>query len=294
MFLINKLEYLVFNTAQIDKMRDYYERILGMTLIEGSPEDEVWLGKNSNIPELILRKSEKASLGEAGFSVLGEDELREIKFRLQVRGIEHEESESELFGKTLSFKDRDGHPLRVHLLNNVSAEVTKRVPRTGPQLGRIQHVTYASPAPIELANFYEGVLDFRISDKVEGNKFVWLRTDPDHHTVAAAAHVEAGLDHYAFELPDWESFKIWCDHLAEEDVEVVWGPGRHGPGNNLFIFTLDPDGNRIEYSAEMEKFRDKYMEFTPRLWKESAQTVNLWGVGAPWARKLPETADNVH
>lgn len=288
MFLINKLQYLVFNTAQMDKMRDYYERILGMTLIESSPENEVWLGKNSNLPEIILRKSDKASLGDIGFTVHGEDELQEILYRLRQKNIVYNYTDSELFGKTVSFKDYDGHPLHVHLLKNVSQKGTNRIPRTGPQLGRLQHVTYASPSPNDLANFYEEILNFQVSDKVEGGKFVWMRTDPDHHTVAAAAHLEAALDHYAFELPDWESFKTWCDYLGEEGVEVVWGPGRHGPGNNLFIFTIDPDGNRIEYSAEMEKFRDKYMEFTPRLWKESPQTVNLWGVGAPWARKLPE------
>ncbi len=288
MFLIDKLQYLVFNTAQMEEMRDYYERILGMRLIEGSPENEIWLGQNTNLPEIILRQSDKASLVDVGFTVPNENALQEIVYRLRERAISFTETESELFGKRVSFNDCDGHPLHVHLLKDVSQKSSHRIPRIGPQLGRLQHVTYASPSPTKIAKFYEEILNFRVSDTVEGDKFVWMRTDPDHHTVAAAAHVEAALDHFAFELPDWDSFKTWCDFLGEEGVEVVWGPGRHGPGNNLFIFTIDPDGNRIEYSAEMEKFRDKYMEFSPRLWKECPQTVNLWGVGAPWVRKLPE------
>ncbi|WP_166462463.1 VOC family protein [Psychrobacillus vulpis] len=288
MFLIDKLQYLVFNTPQIDKMTDYYERILGMIKLDGSPENEVWLGQFSNTPALILRKDTSVSLGEVGLSIVGKAEFEEIIQRLQTKGISYDVSDSDILGKTIRFNDYDGHPLCLYLSSHISLERSNRIPRTGPQLGRIQHVTFASPDPYKLAEFYEEVLNFRISDRVEGGKFVWFRTDEDHHTVAAAAHIEAGLDHYAFELPDWDSFKEWCDHLGEEDVEVIWGPGRHGPGNNLFIFTLDPDGHRIEYSSEMERFRDKHMEYSARIWKESAQTVNLWGVGAPWARNLPE------
>lgn len=292
MFLIDKLQYLVFNTPKMEAMTDFYERIHGMTRIESGKEDEVWLGQYSSIPALILRKATTASLCEVGLTCHGEDAWKEIIKRLEARGIAYEVSESEIFGKTGRFADSDGHQLNIHLPKHVSPLANRNAARVGPQLGRLQHVTYASPSPLTLAEFYVDVLNFRISDKVEGNKFVWFRTDSDHHTVAAAAHTEVGLDHYAYELPDWDAFKEWCDYLGEQDVEVIWGPGRHGPGNNLFIFTLDPDGNRIEYSGEMEKFRDKHMDYTARVWKEKPQTVNLWGVGAPWARKLPEQVGN--
>jgi catechol 2,3-dioxygenase len=42
------------------------------------------------------------------------------------------------------------------------------------------------------------------------------------------------------------------------------GPGRHGPGNNLFVFFDDPSGNHIELSAEMERFHDDLVDYPVR------------------------------
>jgi catechol 2,3-dioxygenase len=53
----------------------------------------------------------------------------------------------------------------------------------------------------------------------------------------------------------------------------MWGPGRHGPGNNLFIFIEDPDGNWIEVSAELEIIHDRSLHE----WPHEERTLNLWG-----------------
>ena len=33
--------------------------------------------------------------------------------------------------------------------------------------------------------------------------------------------------------------------------DTIWGPGRHGPGGNVFCYFIDPAGNVIEYTAEL-------------------------------------------
>ena len=40
--------------------------------------------------------------------------------------------------------------------------------------------------------------------------------------------------------------------LLRAGVEKIWGPGRHMAGNNTFSFFLDPHGNTIEYTTELE------------------------------------------
>ena len=50
-------------------------------------------------------------------------------------------------------------------------------------------------------------------------------------------------------------------------------PGRHGPGNNLFVFIQDCDGNKIELSAELEIVRSRQLID----WPHEARTLNLWG-----------------
>ena len=55
----------------------------------------------------------------------------------------------------------------------------------------------------------------------------------------------------------------------------MWGPGRHGPGNNLFIFIEDLDKNWLEFSAELEIIHDRKVNE----WPQSEKTLNLWGKG---------------
>ena len=69
------------------------------------------------------------------------------------------------------------------------------------------------------------------------------------------------------------------DHLSTLDIPIWWGPGRHGPGNNLFLMFKDPHGHPVELSAEIEHIP---RHAAPRLWPHTEQTVNLWGSG--WIR----------
>ena len=97
----------------------------------------------------------------------------------------------------------------------------------------------------------------------------------------------AGIDHYCFEVRDWNELKVWCDTLAADDVRVSWGPGRHGPGNNLFIMFDDPDDIHIELSCEMERFWDDNATYgEPRNWASELRTVNLWGPAPEWRTPL--------
>jgi catechol-2,3-dioxygenase len=67
----------------------------------------------------------------------------------------------------------------------------------------------------------------------------------------------------------------WADRFAARGIPLMWGPGRHGPGNNLFIFIVDPDGNWIEMSTELEVIDDRPV----KKWPHTDRTLNLWGKG---------------
>jgi catechol-2,3-dioxygenase len=150
---------------------------------------------------------------------------------------------------------------------------------------RIQHVTLATADLEPMIEFYL-TLGFRLSDRM-GKVFAWLRSDVEHHSVAIVdTGSSGGLDHYSFDLDSWDDFKVWADRLTDRAIPVQWGPGRHGPGNNLFLFFDDLDGNHIELSAEMERFFDGRADYTPRIWNADPTTVNLWGGQVPQWRNV--------
>jgi catechol-2,3-dioxygenase len=69
MFLVDSLQYITFHTPQMKQMYEYYVNILGLTPLEGSLDDLVYLAVHENKPALILKKAEQASVGEVGYNV---------------------------------------------------------------------------------------------------------------------------------------------------------------------------------------------------------------------------------
>ena len=62
------------------------------------------------------------------------------------------------------------------------------------------------------------------------------------------------------------------DHLASNDYRLHWGPGRHGPGHNLFTYHRDPDGNVIELFTQLDSMIDEAKGYwEPRPWHEDSR-----------------------
>jgi len=148
--------------------------------------------------------------------------------------------------------------------------------------GRLQHVVVASRALAPMLRFYEEDLGFVVSDYVVddaagGEHTVgFFRSSPEHHSFAVFRCPETRPDHQAFEATCWNDIRDWADHLATLRIKLWWGPGRHGPGNNLFFMVHDPQGYLVEISAELETMPDDVVK---RLWRHEERTLNLWGPG---------------
>lgn len=148
----------------------------------------------------------------------------------------------------------------------------------------LQHLALATRDVERIVAFYTGKLGFAVSDRIEraDGKLMscFMRSGHEHHTLTTFLQDRQGADHHAYEAGEWMLIRDWCDHFAARDIALFWGPGRHGPGNNLFAFIEDPDGNRIEISAELEVVHDRPV----KVWPHSERTVNLWGRGLIRAR----------
>jgi catechol 2,3-dioxygenase len=255
----------------------YYARTLGLTVSETLADGTIRLGWGRGFHALELTAGH--GLDHFGLELSDEAGLAALESRLQAHGVPA--AREEIAGDhppVLAFRDPDGHRVEAHGPVDRSGEHTAD---PGRRPVRIHHVTLASPAIAEQVAFYEQVLGFRVSDRM-GEAFVWLRCNQEHHTVAVVEADQAGLDHYAYEIDSWASLKTWCDELAARDVPLQWGPGRHGPGNNVFVMFDDLDGNHVELSCEMERYWDDRAQYAPRHWAPEAKTVNLWGPVPAW------------
>ncbi len=141
-----------------------------------------------------------------------------------------------------------------------------------------QHFALRTTQIDAMLAFYTEQLGFHLSDRVldqEGRlRACFLRTDRLHHALALFSAPVTCFDHQSFEAPAWSDLKDWADHMSRERIEIVWGVGRHGPGNDVFFMVRDPDGNLAEISSEIEICGD---DRPAGLWPHEERTLNLWG-----------------
>jgi catechol 2,3-dioxygenase-like lactoylglutathione lyase family enzyme len=156
---------------------------------------------------------------------------------------------------------------------------TSVAPRPAPIPARLQHYAVRTPAPQALADFYVEQLGFVMSDTVRdaGGELAaaFLRTDAEHHAVAIFKAAEPRFDHFSCETRSWRALRDWADRVASRAVNLAWGIGRHGPGNDTFFMVADPDGNLAEISSDLEVCAE---DRPAGLWELRPETLNRWGI----------------
>jgi catechol 2,3-dioxygenase-like lactoylglutathione lyase family enzyme len=222
---------------------------------------------------LQISEGPAGKLLHAGFGLRDADGLVGLRARAQENGLAPQDFATSFFAPgAFSVADPDGNLIAFGL----GSEDPASPPRT--LRGPLQHLTLASRDVQAIEDFYHGKLGFGLSDRVldpQGRMMTcFMRGNHEHHNIACFLHKDRqGVDHHSYEAGEWDTIRDWCDHLAARDIQIMWGPGRHGPGNNLFVFIVDPDGNWIEISAEIEVVHSRPMQ----VWPHGERTLNLWG-----------------
>lgn len=130
---------------------------------------------------------------------------------------------------------------------------------------------------------------FRLSDRTRVMNF--LRCDDLHHVVAYADSRQATLNHIAFEMLDTDAVMRGMGRLKDAGYPSVWGPGRHGPGNNTFAYFVAPFGACVEYTAEVQRVDDSYRTGTPESWQWPPGRTDHWGIASRDNGKLAESGN---
>lgn len=247
----------------------FYSATYGMTL---EPGTEGYLCRGPG-REVQLSAGPANQLRYAHFA-LGSTRAWE-SFDARTQGLARQALPAAFAGQTaVALRDPDGNLQVFTPRAGIQAESME--PALPP--AALQHFALRTPNLPALLDFYTGPLGFVLSDAVkdaEGAvRACFLRTDALHHALALFFAPTPCFDHQSFEAPDWASMKQWGDHMAALRVPIVWGIGRHGPGNDVFFMVRDPDGNLAEISSEIEHCAPGR---PAGLWPHEERTLNLWG-----------------
>jgi catechol 2,3-dioxygenase len=269
-FTSARLHHVQLTGENPKELANFYASALKMGISETS-DGFLCTGPRRRV---LFANGPKRKTGYIGFAFDTADALAAYRARLEANGLETETSPSVLFDDS-AFAVRDPDDNIV-----VFGAATLDAPDAGADPdARLQHVTLRTTDLPPMIDHYSNKLGLFLSDLVSADSDEDLRTaffasDPEHHSLAVFKAPEARLDHHSYELSGWDQIRDWADHFSDLGHTLRWGPGRHGPGNNLFIFLEDPEGNWIELSAELEVMDETREVGT---WPHSPRSLNLWG-----------------
>jgi 2,3-dihydroxy-p-cumate/2,3-dihydroxybenzoate 3,4-dioxygenase len=141
---------------------------------------------------------------------------------------------------------------------------------------KLTHIVFNSVDAEATGHLVEDVLGFTVSDRTKA--MVFVRCNDSHHSTAFARAGIASLNHIAFEMADLDSVMRGIGRLRDCGLAPAWGPGRHGPGANVFAYFIAPFGPVIEFSTAVSKVDDSYPVGAPDDWTWPTKRIDQWGM----------------
>ena len=263
------LDHLSIQSPDSVKLADFFCRALQMKQVKSSKNNIYCEGPERRV---VIGPGEKSCLNFAAFRLPSAAELTALREHIVLSGVPLEAAPESFFGDdSFLVRDPDG--------NCIVFGCAEKNDTKGGMKARLQHFAIGTTNIVAAVNFYHDVLGMRISDQIHADdgslRTAFLRAGEEHHVVAVFLASKKTFDHHSYEAGDWNLLRDWADYFATHDIVLDWGPGRHGPGNNLFLMIRDPDRNWLEISAELEVVPD---EKPTGRWPHVQKTGNSWGV----------------
>src|SRR3979409_1077857 len=145
-------------------------------------------------------------------------------------------------------------------------------------------VLHPSRTDDELA-FFIDALGFRLSDSTDMMEFV--RCTSDHHSLALVRTEGPSLNHMAYEMPNVDGLMRGAGRLKQHGFNIEWGVGRHGPGNNVFTYFVEPNGFVTEYTAEVDQVDEAiHIAQDAEYWRNFPGRPCRWGMAGHPSNRL--------
>src|SRR5581483_10725686 len=208
----------------------------------------VFLASTVDHHSVVLRRGEHAQCARVGFQIPDDADLNDFEKQVAGHGVktERRRDPEPSIADVLVFTDPKGTVMEVFKRGPFAHQKFRNKGIVPHKLG---HVAFHVEDVKQVTKFYCEVLGFRESDWM-ADFFSFLRCGPDHHTINLMQTGSNRHFHTAFELRDWGHLQTACDYLSLNGYKLLWGPGRHGIGHNLFAYHRAPNGLITELFAE--------------------------------------------
>lgn len=264
--------------------REFYSRCWGLEEVDRDSE-RLYLG--AGCPEsyvLRLRQAEEPRVDAISLAVETAAEVEAYAERVS----EHSQSrmiddpgprQDRGAGYGFRFFDCDGRTVEISA--DLALRPYREVAEGEPRPRKISHVVFNTRDLDKTRSFYQEALGFKVSDWVE-DFFCFMRTGGTHHLLAFARSERTSLNHVSFEMRGLDEFMRATGAMLRRGHQLLWGPGRHGAGDNTFSYFQDP-GTRyvLEYTTALQEIDEEH-GWTPKVYTTSPEDTDQWGTSNPF------------
>ena len=283
---VRKIAHACYEVPDLDKQVEYYTDILGLTL-SAKDKDAAYLSSTIDHHSVILKRGAKAQCTHIGFQIGPDDDLNDFNKQTQANNVKtaRKKDPEPTIADMVTFQDPKGTTIEVFKRPEPQKQ---KFQSKGVVPHKLGHVAFHCEDVKAVTKFYTDVLGFRVSDWMS-DFFSFLRCGVDHHTINLIGTGSNRHFHTAFELRDWGHLQTACDFLSLNGYKMLWGPGRHGIGHNLFAYHVSPGGLITELFAELDQMKDESLGYfdprpwhrdnpqKPKVWPKDPSASNLWG-----------------
>lgn len=259
-----RLRAIELKTVDVPKSAEFLERTWGLLDAGKSGATRYWRGTGDHPYILSLTPASAPGVEAITFSGNSEEISR-------IEGTKVRTFDAPGGGSGAIVEGPEGQRYRFVVDSPATA-----LPSDGNRPLELSHVVLNTKDWEKSERFSVEKLGFQVSDRTRMMRFV--RCNRKHHVLAYVNSDVSALNHIAFDMVDIDAVMNGIGRLKEAGYRCTWGPGRHGPGNNVFGYFISPFGPIIEYTSEVGHVDENYRVGGPEDWKWPPGRMDHWGI----------------
>ena len=286
--LLSHLAHVELLTPKLEESVAFFTGILGLSE-SGRSASSVYLrcwGEHYH-HSLVLPEADPPGLGHAAWRTAGASELTEAVSRIEATGIRGEWREKTLgHGRAYRFRGPGGHVHEIFWdvdrfiasanLKSSYPDRPQRYVGKGIAPRQIDHVTLNTQHVMKTCEWYREALGFRfmgytvLDHDPKTAVFGVLTTNEKSHDLGFGgdfSKLPGRFHHVAFWVPSNEDLLRGADLLLESGTPIEFGPGKHGIGEQGYLYFRDPVGLRVELNTG--GYRNYIPDWQPTVWRPS-------------------------
>lgn len=301
---ITHIRHFDLAVPDFDQQIEFYKNHWGLT-VQHDDGDVVYFAAEGSPEQYVtrVRRSEDKRLDLVAFGAADRASVDELAQQLGSSGIQlvSEPDELKTLGGGYGFRFFDLEGRTIEVSSDVEVREHRKIEERESIPVRLSHVVLNSSKPEAMRDWYEQNLGFRLSDTLNhphvGDLFYFMRCSSQHHSMAIARGPHASLQHASFELRGLDEYMRGSGRMMRAGYRKIWGPGRHAAGDNTFTYFVDPNGNTMEMTTELEMIEED--TWHPHIYDvQEPETSDQWGTGGDMdefiTKEMFNDSDNHH